>query len=357
MDNYTASVKQIIYRSFVKYDRLQPLIYETFSNSSISECTSLDIYIDLYSVLKPLFSEHSRTKIEEYTEVTTEIINMCAHYRYFFRKLSVATRFFLVWSYNTSEINRKFVSEYNSTFLTKSQVKIFREFVNNNLDLMEILVPYLPDIFLVRSIKDYESAVIISSLIDKNNTPSLIITHDIYPIQVAVYNRNTAILYPKKYNGRDESLMIPINEKSNFRHEFWRLLKDTNIIKVKEEFFQVLSPLNFTLFSAFNGMVCRNIKPMYSVVQSAKLIYYLTQGQDIKILPEQLYNDENIVNTVPVSMIEARYNAMDINYIKPYYIQDPEFLSLKFDNLRDDNAVNHINSKFFANNPIDVNKL
>ena len=118
MDNYTASVKQIIYRSFVKYDRLQPLIYETFSNSSISECTSLDIYIDLYSVLKPLFSEHSRTKIEEYTEVTTEIINMCAHYRYFFRKLSVATRFFLVWSYNTSEINRKFVSAaYNDQIM------------------------------------------------------------------------------------------------------------------------------------------------------------------------------------------------------------------------------------------------
>lgn len=358
MDDYTASVKQIIYRSFVKYERLQTLVYETFSNSSISEATELDIYIDLYSVLKPLFSEHSRTRIEDYTELTTEIVNMCAHYRYFFKKLSVATRFYLVWSYNTCDINRKFVSEYNSVFYSKSQIKIFKDFVNNNLDLMEILIPYLPDIFLIRSQKDYESSIIISALIDKNNRPSLIITHDIYPLQVTAYNRNTALLYPKKVRGAgDESIMIPINEKVNYRHEFWKLLADTNMIKIKEELMDVMSPLNFTLFSALNGLLCRNIKPLYSVVQSVKLLYYLAKDEDLKISPEQLYNDVEIVNTVPVSIVEARYNAIDINYIKPFYIQDPEYLSLKFDNLRDDSAVNHINAKFFANNPIDINKL
>ena len=357
-NNYTASVKQIIYRSFVKYDILQSLVYETFSNSSISEATELDIYIDLYSVLKPLFSEHSRTRIEDYTELTSEIVNMCAHYRYFFRKLYVATKFYLIWSYNINEINRKFVSGYNDIFYKKSQVKIFKEFVNNNMDLLEILVPYLPDIFLIRSNKNYESSIIISALINKNNNaPSLIITHDTYPMQVTVYNRNTALLYPKKMSGRDESIMIPINEKSNFRHEFWRLLLDTNAIKVKEGLMDTISPLNYTLFCALNGMSNRNIKSMYSIIQSAKLLYYLTKGEDIKILPEHLYNDVEVVNSVPVSIVESRYNAIDINYIKPIYLQDPEYLSLKFDNLRDDSAVNHINAKFFANNPIDINKL
>ena len=96
---------------------------------------------------------------------------------------------------------------------------------------------------------------------------------------------------------------------------------------------------------------------MYSIIQSAKLLYYLTKGEDIKILPEHLYNDVEVVNSVPVSIVESRYNAIDINYIKPIYLQDPEYLSLKFDNLRDDSAVNHINAKFFANNPIDINKL
>ena len=118
-DSYTVDLAAIIYGSYVKMDRMQKIVFETFSNTSIAEATHLNIFIDLYSTLHPIFSEHFRVNIENYTDVTSGIINMCAHYRKFFRGLGVHTSFYLIYSDNTCDFNRKFVAGYNETFLRK----------------------------------------------------------------------------------------------------------------------------------------------------------------------------------------------------------------------------------------------
>lgn len=255
-NSYTVELKYLIYRSFVKYDILQRLVYETFGNSSIASTTELNIYVDLYSICKPIFSESNRTIIEDYTELTTELINLCAHYRSFFKKLSVRTKFYLVWSKNICDINRKLVPGYNEVFFNKSKIKIFDDFINNNLDLLEIIVPYLPDIFFIRSIKNYESSVIISSLIDtvSGGIPNLIISNDTYPLQLTAIHPNTCLLVPIKYLQEDDSFMVPINEKNNFREKFWGVLNKINEHKSESTILQTISPINFPLFFSLIGM-------------------------------------------------------------------------------------------------------
>ena len=60
-------VESLLYANFVKYDRLEEIVFNTFSNTSIASATELNIFIDLYSVLHSIYSEHYRTQITKYT--------------------------------------------------------------------------------------------------------------------------------------------------------------------------------------------------------------------------------------------------------------------------------------------------
>ena len=350
------SVENLIYGAFVKYDRLQQQVFNTFSNTSIATATHLNIFIDLYSILKSIFSEHNRTDISDYTAITTGIINMCSHYRGFFKKLSVHTTFYIIASLNTCDINRKFVIGYNEKFYGKSQIELFANMVNSNFELLELLCPYLPDIHFVKSPRNFESAVIMGHIIEtlKDGQPNLIISKDLYPLQLCYQYPYTSYLYPiKKKNGIDESIMIPISEKPSFRFEFWNLV--SNIRKFDVNSILDISPVNFCLFSAMNRFPERYLNGMLNVVATKNYIYSIIGGEDVKIYPMQLY--ENNAANLQVSLIEARLKTLDIQFMLPYYRNDPESRSIQFKNLRDDNIINMINAKFFAHNPIDVSKL
>lgn len=354
------TVEQIIFSSCVRYEKLQSLVYNTFSNTSIASATELNIFIDLYSVLKQVFSTSGRTIITNYTDLTSGLINMCSHYRYFFRGLGVHTKFYLIFSFNTCEINRKFVNDYNKDFLEKSEIPLFREMTMSNLELLDLICPYLPDIFFIKSINNYETSIMISHLINRLNDgqPNLIISKDIYPLQLCCIHPYTSYLYPIKYHGEDLSLMLPISEKPSFRQEFWNLL--TNRRKFSEssmEKIMNISPINFPLLSAINRFPERNITSLGNIGTAIDIIYKLVGSNDIKIYPQQLYEDHVIMSKMPVTNVEARLNALDISYIYPYYDNDPESKSIKLENLPDNGQLQTINAKFFANNPIDLNRL
>lgn len=352
------TVENIIYGSFVKHNRLEQIVFNTFSNTSIAGATELNVFIDLYSVLKSVFSQHFRTDISDYTAITSGIVNMCSHYRSFFNRLSVHTKFYLIFSYNTCDLNRKFVAEYNNEFLRKSQIKMYNEMAESNFSLLEVLCPYLPDIFLIKSTRNYEVSVIIANLIETLNdgNPNLIISKDLYPLQLCTLYPYTSYLYPiKKKGGIDDSVMIPISEKPTFRKEFWRLV---SIVRNMNESTMVnLSPLNFTLFSALNRFPERNMLPITNIPTAKKIIKNIVGEEDIKIYPSQLYNDMESISTLPVASVESRFKALDIGFMLPYYKNDPESKCIKFENLRDDGAINAINAKFFSENPLDLNKL
>ena len=359
--SFNPKISQIIYGSYVKIDRLSQITYETFSNTSIAEATELNIFIDLYSTLHPIFSEHYRVNIDEYSSITSGIINMCGHYRTFFKRLGVKTKFFLVFSYNTCDINRKFIAGYNESFFRKSQIKMFNELAENNFDMLNIICPYLPDIFFVKSEKNYESSVIIANIIETLNdgNPNLIISRDIYPLQLCALYPYTSYLYPKKSREYgDVSIMIPLNEKSNFRESFWNLYSFSKQNQFKSENLYNISPLNFPLVASLNGFLPREITTLYNIHTTKYILNIITNGLDIKISElsnENIYNDE-IVDNLNLSIINSRLKALDINFALSYYKIDNES-KYNFINTYDIGAINHINSKYFSNNPLDINKL
>ena len=353
-DDMIRSVEQIIYGSYVKYDRLQYLVYRTFSNSSIATATHLNVFIDLYSVLKTVFSEHGHTDLSKgnYTDLTTCLVNMCAHYRGFFKSLGVHTRFFMVFSLNTGEYYSKFVKDYNGIFYQKSQVKQFKDVVSSNFQLLELISPYLPDIHFVYTENNYETTVLMAYLINKINdgNPNLIISSDMYPLQLCAAFPNTSYLYPRKRHDGDQSVMVSINEKRDqFRKDFWDLFADVR--KIKADKLYKISPLNYPLLLAMNIFRERNLYSVLNIDQAVNCIYDATEGEDIKLTIDSLLMN-NKINDALIRTIEPRFYCLDYSYAYPYYANSPEVVKINLNNLQDNGQLENINSKYFANNPM-----
>ena len=108
-------IEQLIAGSFVKYNRLSEIIFKSFQGSN---CTEINLFIDLNSVLKPMYSIDKWTyKSQGQYEIAATVINMCGHYRSFFRGLGVNTNIYIIYGLNCPNVNNTYVSGYNSKFI------------------------------------------------------------------------------------------------------------------------------------------------------------------------------------------------------------------------------------------------
>ena len=360
---YRTDVSSIIYGSYVKYDTLERLVYDTYSNCSISSATELNVFVDLCSIMHQIFSDKNRIIVEDYSDVVSCIINMCAHYRYFFyNRLKVTTKFFLIFSFNVNELSRKFCAEYNGEFYKKiTATDKYTKIVGNNLELLDKLCRYLPDIFFIKSDAGYDTSVIISHIIDKlhDGKPNLIISKEAMPIQLCSLHPYTSYLRPIKSrdehgNPIDTSMMTPISEKYNYREMFWYFV--SNDIKTNAKYYIDINPINYTLLMSLYKYPKRGYMQTTVDISTASKIILDLGGRDIKVLPEMLYNSPLAIQ-YPISKAEARYKTLDVPFMRQYYDIDPESNKIQFINIRDDSMVNHINSKFFSNNPLDLSRL
>lgn len=356
-DSYRFSIDKAIYGSYVKYDRLDKIVYQAFSNTAIAQATDLNIFIDLYSIMHSLFSEHYRVDFTNYTDITSCVINMCAHYRAFFRRLRVNTTFYLIFSTNCCSINRKYVSEYNEVFYNKTLVPESKKITDDNFKLLTALCPYLPDIHFINSVEGFEVSVIIANLIDTLNDgkPNMIISRDLYPIQLTYLYPFTTFLYSRKSTIMgDTSMLIPVSEKSSYRQEFWNLIRESR--KINGEKLDMISPVNYTLYTAIAGFSDRGLRHIHNSNAAVNLIYSIVGSDDIRVNLSLLHTPE-IMSKYNVSLIETRYMVLDVPLMLPYYKNTPECKNIKILNLHNDAVINKINSKYFERNPIDLQIL
>ena len=358
-DEIKINLASVIYGAYTKQEVLRNLVYKTYGNSSIADATKLNIFVDLNSILHALYSEHNRIIFDNITDVSAGIINLCAHYRSFFRYLGVDTRFFLINSLNTCDINCKFVAEYNSEFKRKTQITQTLGIINNNMQLLKVLCPYLPAIYYIDSEQNFEVSVIAAYIIEKLNAeeservPNLIISRDYYPIQLVTKYKWTSYLCPVK-KGEDYSWMLPINEKPNFKEEFWKII---SVIRNNSyNLLSSMSPINYSLYTCMTKVPERTLKPLVSNSAARNLITSIVGSEDVKIQLSQVLNNPEL-NNYPLSMIEARYKAVDIDYVLSIYKNSPEAKQIQFIDLVDIATVNNISAKYYANNPLELQKL
>ena len=352
----TVPTQTILTSNFIRYNRLNELIRYGFQGS---KATHVHLYIDLYGMIKSLFSDSLRTDISDYTAMTSTIVNMCGHYRAFFRSIGVDTTIFLIFSYNCPDINTKFVSSYNKTFRNKINNKMIREMVELNNELLTVLCPYLPDIHFLRT--DFESSVLIEFLIRKfesegQRNTNIIISKDFYPSQITSLHDDTAMLRPKKMNGEDISTIIVPRNHYDYIMTFWDSFCSMNGISIDSRKLYMLHPNNMTLLAAMSRYPERNITSLVSIPRASVQIYNVIAGNPVKISPTSIQDQLQNIN-LPVTTVEGRYRALDIIFQLMYFEQSVESKMIHFENLSDVGTINNICAKYFTENPIDLQKL
>lgn len=354
-------VEILVARHFVRYNRLHRLVNSVFRGSN---ATHINIFIDLYPILKNILSRSGRTDFEDTTALTSSVVNMCGFYRDFFRTFyGVYAHIYIIAGYNVPIANQKMVPGYNKVMVEKLQLQSQLELVELNLQLLEILCPYLPEIYFIKT--DTETSVMMYHLITHNpiivmeETPNMIITTDLYPLQL-VNLPNTVVLRPRKTYGEDMSMMTFPKGHELFESSYWNIYGLTrNGLNTDIEPITI-HPINGNLLNAMTRFPERNMVSCMSVPKTNNLIYSAVQDRGIELSIDGLFAACGDKITIPKEILASRYRALDVVF--QYSLEDeckkyePQ-LQMALRNLWDPDAVQMINDKYFSSNPIDLQTL
>lgn len=352
-DNSTP-IAAVLYSQFIKYDALFRIIQHEFQHSNAS---IVDIYIDLYQFILPIFRY---LRIESGFAISSSVINYCAHLRSFFRtRYNVDSNIVLIWSSNDSVNNIKYIPEYNVYYRNRivSNEKIYST-VTDNLQLLNLLVPYLPNVYI--KFGTVEPAVIIKGLIDKKlfnlgRNPSIIISSSQYMYQLPVDYNNCIVIRPKKdwKNKIDTSYSYNrLNAISAYIHE----LKNVDV--------QGTDSSKIAMLMNLIGIPKRSVTSLCDFKTALNILATIPPGFEHN--PVELYKSyynyfvEHKTTRTLVSAEEFanRFMCIDIDMQYNMYKQMPEYSSMEFfKNLQDADTVKQINNTYFTKDPIDLERL
>ena len=353
------TIEHVVINMMAKYGRLEEEMQYVYRNSSADH---INIFFDMYAINKVIYSSNMEVVFTDAVDLAASIINLCIHYRTFFRRFGVETTIYIVSGLNCPDENIRLVPEYNSAMVNRRDRvnNILNEHIEKNITLLNILCPYLPDIHFIHT--KYETSVVISSLIKKYTTPkesNLIITRDLYPFQLLTMYPNLALLRPKKgIKGEDLSYIIKNPENTMEREVFWKYFYKERESKT---YSYLLSPKNISLISALCSYPHRCLNTMISISYATKLILQIVGEMDVACTPASFCDmHENYLSKRNISrdLIFNRFHALDIPFQEEtIYNISQEFQTLSFDNKIDPYALNSINNKYFRNMPIDLDRL
>ena len=350
-------VEQLIAGSFVKYNRLNELIFKSFPGSN---CTEINLFIDLNSVLKPMYSIDRWTyKSQGHYEIAATVINMCGHYRSFFRGLGVATNIYIIYGLNCPNINNTYVSGYNSKFINSYIKKPdTTAMIEENLKILNIICQYLPRIYFF-DIGDCEVSSMIDYLITATNSKTrgfenIVVTKDVLALQL-IPEHDVRVLRPVKTKNGDESFII---WNANLWPSFINLYRKDKDPQIR---------ISNTFFQNVLAMTRVPERSMYSVFPISKAIKAIDVGVRSGFLDENKFYNQATLNTAITAMdiqcntaeLEMRFRAINTHFQSTYVLplEKPEFKKLRLIDLEDPVGLKEIISKNFEYTPIDLDRL
>ena len=358
---FNPSIEQLMLGNFVKYNTLSDLINRTMRKSNAN---TLNLFIDLYSLFKPLYSvDNLKYSNKSYLDITAFVLNMVCHYRYFFKYIGVRTRIFIIFGLNTPSTNQNMLPGYNSKFVEDVNIKRdVNNLISKNTEMLDLLCKYIPDVYFF-NIGRSEVSSMVYNVMNKfryhnlKSDESMIITKDILPLQL-VPLFNMRILRPSKKNNMDESFIVDNETLMGKFFSFYR--KSSNDC--------VISPNFISNFLALTRIPERSIRSMVDIRKAEKMISSCTSMGMIR--NDKIYT-QSVLNTaleailpdyntnLNLSAIDIRWKCINpefqANYVLP--IESPSSVDPILHNLEDNMSLRNIINRYFANNCIDLNRL
>lgn len=343
-----ASLAQLVGASMIKYDVLNTLISTAFAGS---DATEIVLYIDIYSILKPVLGNNFYAG--SHSELAALIMDLCVHYRQYFKKLGVKVNIVMVSSFNVPVKNKMIIPDYNyETVLKLTQES---KYVVQNIQYLNTLCPYLEDIHFIYT--EVETGVMIYHIASfyKPGIPIVILSRDAYNLQLVSQLPQSAYLRPKKVKGVDQSYIVfDQNTMWASLYEFMDANGEVPLI----------DPCRVQDVMALTKLPQRYIKSVFTIGRIVR--FANAQIMDGIISPDQftinycrqfLCRDKKDRDLFESGLIQNRFNVIDILTQYMAFLQTPESKSIVLNNLYDPNGVKQVNNMYFKKNPIDLDRL
>lgn len=365
MENAAIPMEIIIGSGCVRYDVLTPLIQYAYAGS---KATNLNIFVDITSLLRKAIEENNEVgKYEVSSDVciSADIINLCAHYRDYFSRIGVITRFYLIYGRNCPNENLLFCGkDYNAKFTSKVFLQNqMMQIIDKNLSLLNILCTSLPGIYFF-NIENYEVAGFIEHIInlygfDREDLypemENMVISKDILPWQLIP--RRCTVLRPRKFKGNDTSFIV---SKQNMWAEFAR---------VRQVDIQSLNMIDNKYLSNVLAMTRVPERNMLSIKNIPVVFKTILKGIELGLLPQTIMEHQLPQSTVNYALgllematnyttLEMRWKAISTSFAADaIFPNNPIWSSVLFRDVYDPNGVKEIVSKYYMNSPIDLDRL
>lgn len=347
----------------IKFNRLQQIVNSAYYKSN---AYIVNIFIDLYSIVSQIYTaryDNIGILCEE-AEFSSDIINLCAHYRSYFNSINVQTKFFIVYGLcapieNVSTMypayNAKFLDQYNKKGNIRRNIEL-------NIDYLKIICNYIPGIYFFDA-KDKEVSGYIDylltnfGLIGDPRMENIVITKDRLPYQLV--SRGCVIFRPLKYKGVDSSYYIDINNLWDVYGKESRYTTSLNTIP----------SVFFTNVLAMTSFPDRNMKWAEHTTKITTAIDIIKSILDSGYITIQnMYNEysQEVLNKV-LEVLDYRCNYMELlfrwrcinaRFASQFIIPNNPILSnVQLIDLDDPNGVRQINNTIYEKCPIDLDRL
>lgn len=345
--NAYCTAEQMVMSYAIKYNRLGGMIQELYGNNKYSSATQLHLFINLTDIFKSINSNPGCQK--NASSISAAILNLCAHYRSFFRNgYSTEIKIFLIRSLEMYPNNTKFYPEYGKQ--NASQI-VYDNSVDEACGLLEVICPYLHDIQIITT--PHEFSVMTLDIMNYFNLdiPHIALTKDITAFQLVYPDSRFTVLRPLKSKGEDLSYYINMN---NLISAFYSIRKiDSNP--------RIVEPMYYPLLLAMTKLPERNLRSLISIREAVKIIDSLIlkigplslSMNPFTAIPGTILKEAFGKNTSKIFEISCRYNAINLYGQYEAYKFNDVIPYNGIINLSDPNGVNEISNKYYKKYPVD----
>lgn len=347
-----------MYQSILNSKKIKYSILKDIIQPKLIGVMEINIFISLNSILKTFYSLKpdevaESLQITKPNSLSSEIINIIAHYRHFFwSRFGIPSNYYIYYSDEMCNyccsINKNYKSDYYDKRKGLSDIKEFitiNEVINRNLSLIEILTEYLPNVYFINT-KTFEPSALPQLLIDKNKQKeyihNFILTNDSMDYQLC-NNPYTSIISLNADRSRiidQNNLMQVIMKKTKSENR--------NLITNVSSFFYV-PVYSIAGFKKYNITGIKGHGPLRSLKKINKLI-------EDDLLSNICYNNMNEISdllNLDKKLLNNNFKILSLKNIS-INISNKEFINIKkqLNNKSDNMSLLEINNKYYKSNPL-----
>lgn len=336
----------------VKYVVLEKLVKQLPMNTD-----ELNIFISAESIFKSFYTPQLNEKVnvlrnaDKYL-ISSEFINIMAHYRHFFwSRYRIPTNFFVYYSSKEASYNKSLVPDYRESYYNKRSFSTYEysnlnKMIYDNMKLAVLLSEYLPNIYIVDT-KTLEPSVLPYHIITNNGSidglTNLIFTNNKMDYQLA----NLPDTYIVDLKSDDTRIL----NKDEIMLELIKGSKVKKSTSLNSEFYSSVLALSGCKHCGVRGI--EGLGPLKTVSKLEKLIGLGTISNDEMSSKINLTADKILDNEKHINMAVNNYNALNIaNMYKHISPKEKHNLENAIVNKSDNMSLIQINDKYYQEYPL-----